>query len=209
MITLHHLNRSRSRRILWLLEELGLDYEVVAYQRDPVTSLAPDHLKAVHPLGKAPVIDDDGRIIAESGHIVEYLIGRYGQGRLMPAPDSDDYLAYRQWIHFAESSAILPLLLKLFITKDGAKTTFLADYADREIAKILTYINDCLAGRDYFVGLGLSGADIMMSFIVESVQAYGLIDHYPHINRYAMGLQAIESYRQAHILEAEYDTTTA
>lgn len=125
MITLHHLNKSRSKRIIWLLEELGVDYHVVAYQRDSVTFLAPPELKAIHPLGKSPVIEADGKVIAESGAITEYLIAKYAPQRLAPAQESDEYVEYLQWLHFAESSGILPLLLKVFLTKDGTQTQFL------------------------------------------------------------------------------------
>ena len=117
MITVHHLNDSRSQRILWLLEELGVGYDIVQYRRDPVTNLAPPALKAVHPLGKSPVIVDDALVLAESGAIVEYLVRKYGNGSLAPAPDigSRDYVDYLHWMHFAEGSAMLPLLLKLYV----------------------------------------------------------------------------------------------
>src|SRR5436309_12071139 len=113
MIIVHHLNNSRSQRILWLLEELGLEYEIKRYQRDPKTMLAPPSLRAIHPLGKSPVITDDGVTIAESGAIVEYLVERYGNGRLIPAAGSPDKLRYTYWLHYAEGSAMPPLLLKL------------------------------------------------------------------------------------------------
>src|SRR5947207_1494792 len=113
MIIVHYLNNSRSQRILWLLEELGLEYEIKRYQRDPKTMLAPPSLRAIHPLGKSPVITDDGVTIAESGAIVEYLVERYGNGRLIPAAGSPDKLRYTYWLHYAEGSAMPPLLLKL------------------------------------------------------------------------------------------------
>ena len=117
MIEVHHLNNSRSQRILWLLEELGLDYQIVPYQRDPDTRLAPPALKAIHPLGKSPVVRDGAMVVAESGAIVEYLVGKYGNGRLAPPRDfnAPDYVAYLHWLHFAEGSAMLPLLLKLYV----------------------------------------------------------------------------------------------
>lgn len=123
MITLHHLNKSRSKRIIWLLEELGLEYEVKPYLRDSVTFLAPPELKAIHPLGKSPVIEDNGLVIAESGAITEYLIQTYG-ANLAPKLGTSAYIEYLQWLHFAESSAILPLLLKMFVAKEGQKPTF-------------------------------------------------------------------------------------
>src|SRR3954451_732282 len=119
MLVVHHLNNSRSQRILWLLEELGAPYEIKSYQRDATTRLAPPELKAVHPLGKSPVIADNGRVIIESGAIIDYVIRRHGAGRLQPdsaAPEYDDYV---QWLHFAEGSAMLPLLLKLYVSRLG------------------------------------------------------------------------------------------
>lgn len=119
MITVHHLNNSRSQRILWLLEELGLDYEIAPYQRDAVTRLAPPELKAVHPLGKSPVVEAEGLRLAESGAIVEYLIERHGQGRLGPPPGAPGRADYLHWLHFAEGSAMLPLLLLLYVGRLG------------------------------------------------------------------------------------------
>ena len=165
MIVLHHLNKSRSQRIIWLLEELGQPYEIKAYQRDAATFLAPPELKAIHPLGKSPVIEFDGRVLAESGAITEYLIARYAADRLAPAPDSPEYPEYLQWLHFAESSGILPLLLDMFVHKDGSPMRFLPDYAKAECAKVLGYLNEVLANRHYLVGDRLSGADIMNSFL--------------------------------------------
>ena len=119
MITLHHLNKSRSKRIIWLLEELGQPYEIKSYQRDSQTFLAPPELKQIHPLGKSPVIEMDGQVIAESGAITEYLIEKYAADTLAPARDSADYVSYLQWLHFAESSAMLPLILRMLVQKDG------------------------------------------------------------------------------------------
>ncbi|EPT8449412.1 glutathione S-transferase family protein [Vibrio fluvialis] len=203
MITLHHLNRSRSKRIIWLLEELEVEYQIVPYQRDSLTFLAPPELKAVHPLGKSPVIEIDGRVIAESGAITEYLIERFAPQRLAPARDSADYIDYLQWLHFAESSGILPLLLKLFLAKDGTKTQFLEGYANNEAAKVLGYVNAQLEGKNYLVADKLSGADIMMSFIAEGVQTSGMLDHFPNIKAYLSGLSALPAYQKANRIEAE------
>ncbi|ELV8681038.1 glutathione S-transferase [Vibrio fluvialis] len=203
MITLHHLNRSRSKRIIWLLEELEVEYQIVPYQRDSLTFLAPPELKAVHPLGKSPVIEIDGRVIAESGAITEYLIERFAPQRLAPARDSADYIDYLQWLHFAESSGILPLLLKLFLAKDGAKTQFLESYANSEAAKVLGYVNAQLEDKNYLVADKLSGADIMMSFIAEGVQTSGMLDHFPNIEAYLSGLSALPAYQKANRIEAE------
>ncbi|WP_149981937.1 glutathione S-transferase family protein [Pseudoalteromonas rhizosphaerae] len=205
MIKLHHLNKSRSKRIIWLLEELDVDYEIVAYQRNRETFLAPDELKAIHPLGKSPVIEDNGQIIAESGAITDYLISKYGNGKFAPSRDSKDYIDYQQWLHFAESSAILPLLLKMFVKKDGAKTQFLEGYADAETAKVISYFNDRLEGKRYLVGNSLTGADFMMSFIVEIVKDAGQLTHFKNLVKYDEQLQTHEKFHSANELEAKYD----
>ncbi|MBB1433880.1 glutathione S-transferase [Pseudoalteromonas sp. SG43-6] len=205
MIKLHHLNKSRSKRIIWLLEELDVDYEIVAYQRNSETFLAPDELKAIHPLGKSPVIEDNGQIIAESGAITDYLISKYGNDKFAPSRDSKDYIDYQQWLHFAESSAILPLLLKMFVQKDGAKTQFLEGYADAETAKVISYFNDRLEGKRYLVGDSLTGADFMMSFIVEIVKNAGQLAHFKNLVKYDEQLQTHEKFHSANELEAKYD----
>tara|TARA_B100002049_G_scaffold236031_1_gene221717 strand:- start:1317 stop:1934 length:618 start_codon:yes stop_codon:yes gene_type:complete len=204
MIKLHHLNKSRSKRIIWLLEELGIDYDLVAYQRNPETFLAPDELKEIHPLGKAPVIEDNGKVITESGAITDYLITTYGKGKYMPEPQSDSYVSYQQWLHFAESSAMVPFLLKLFITKDGCKTNFIGDYADNEIGKILSYVNQQLKGKQYLVDDTLTGADFMMSFVIEKVAEAGMLSHFTEIERYFEQLKTHESYHTANELEEKY-----
>ncbi|GAB6262956.1 glutathione S-transferase family protein [Photobacterium sp. R1] len=205
MIQLHHLNKSRSKRIIWLLEELGVDYEVIPYQRDSVTFLAPPELKTVHPLGKSPVIVDDGLVVSESGAITEYLIDKYGKGRLVPQRGTPAYVAYLQWIHFAESSAILPLLLKMFVEKDGCETNFLAGYADGEIAKVMSYFDQALAGKKYLVEDTLSGADIMMSFIVEILQNNQVLRNFPNIASYAQQLASHPAYLKSNDIEAHFN----
>ncbi|MGB5444383.1 MAG: glutathione S-transferase [Psychromonas sp.] len=201
MIKLHHLNKSRSKRIIWLLEELNIKYEVIPYLRDSVTFLAPPELKSVHPLGKSPVIEDDGLIVAESGAITEYLIDKYADGKLAPKRGSQEYVAYSQWIHFAESSAILPLLLKMFVAKDGCETNFLADYADIETAKVIQYFDDSLAGKRYLVADQLTGADIMMSFIAEIVKNNGELDQYKNIAAYNRQLATHPAFIRADQIE--------
>ena len=132
MLTVHHLNNSRSQRVLWLLEELGVPYEVKRYERDPKTMLAPPELRAVHPLGKSPVITDGGMTVAESGAIVEYLVERYGNGRLIPPPGTPERLRYTYWLHYAEGSAMPPLLLKLVFDRDAeARADAVLHEADR------------------------------------------------------------------------------
>lgn len=206
MITLHHLNKSRSKRIIWLLEELGVDYQVTPYQRDSVTFLAPPELKSIHPLGKSPVLEDDGLIVTESGAITEYLIDKYGQGALAPKRGTREYTEYSQWLHFAESSAMLPLLLKLFVTKDGCKTNFLADYADTETLKVLSYFDQSLAGKTYLVGERLTGADIMMSFIIENLVNNGSIVHFTNLERYAKLLATHDAFNKADQVEDSYSS---
>jgi glutathione S-transferase len=201
MIKLHHLNKSRSKRIIWLLEELKIKYEVIPYQRDSLTFLAPVELKSVHPLGKSPVIEDDGLIVSESGAITEYLIDKYADGQFAPKRGSKEYVEYSQWIHFAESSAILPLLLKMFVAKDGCETNFLADYADLETEKVIRFFDDSLAGKRYLVADQLSGADIMMSFIVEIVKNNGEFDKYKNIAAYAGQLATHPAFIQADHIE--------
>ncbi|MCG9658804.1 glutathione S-transferase family protein [Vibrio mediterranei] len=197
MIKLHHLNHSRSKRIIWLLEELGLDYEVVPYQRDSVTFLAPPELKSVHPLGKSPVIELDGQIITESGAITEYLIERFGADQLAPARQSPVYADYLTWLHFAESSAMLPLLLKVFLAKEPAETAFLSSYADMEQNKVLDFLNQKLEGKRYLIEDRLTGADIMMSFVVDVVTNLGVISQYANIQRYSEQLEQNPNYQKA------------
>ncbi|HUD50765.1 glutathione S-transferase [Parvibaculum sp.] len=197
MITVHHLNNSRSQRILWLLEELGLPYEIVFYQRDAVTNLAPPELKAIHPLGKSPVITDDGVTVAESGAIVEYLLRTHGQGRLMPKEDSEDYVRYLQWLHFAEGSAMLPMLLALYVGRLGDAGAPLHPRIFGEIANHLSYMNDEVEKGGYLMGDDLSGADIMNSFVLEAAKARGLLADYPNLLDLVERLQARPAYRRA------------
>ena len=197
MIVVHHLNNSRSQRILWLLEELGVDYEIKFYQRDATTNLAPPELKSVHPLGKSPVITDGAHTVAESGAIVDYLIRRYGGGRLMPAPGSIDHEAYLEWLHYAEGSAMLPLMLSLYTSGLGEAGAPLHDRIDSEIANHLGYINQALEGRDYLVGTELTGADVLLSFVGEAGRAFGRLGDFPAIVAWVERLQARPAYKVA------------
>ncbi|GAA6151754.1 glutathione S-transferase family protein [Pseudoteredinibacter isoporae] len=207
MIVLHHLNKSRSKRIIWLLEELGVEYRIEAYQRDAQSNLAPEALKAVHPLGKSPVIEHKGRVIAESGAITEFLCQQY-RPDMIPAADSDDYIDYLQWMHFAESSAILPLLLKMFIDKDGAKMNMLDQYAQAEVAKVMGFFND-KAGANFLIGNTLSGADIMMSFIVDALHRSGALAFFPNLQRYYEFLASQDLFQKADEIEAKLDTAVS
>ena len=206
MIRLHHLNQSRSLRILWLLEELGVPYEIISHQRDADTHLAPDSLKAVHPLGKSPVIEMDGQLYAESGAITELLIERFAPERLRPATDSSDYGYYLQWIDFAESSLMLPLMLELFTKKAGIDDNeFLNGYIDTEKTRLFEYLDASVEGKSFIVGDKLSGADFMLSFDLIILAKRQKLDAYPHIKQYAEQLASLDSYQRAMQLEAKYD----
>lgn len=206
MIRLHHLNQSRSLRTLWLLEELGVPYEVVSHQRDAKTHLARDSLKAVHPLGKSPVIEMDGQIYAESGAITELLIERFAPERLRPATDSSDYGYYLQWIDFAESSLMLPLMLELFTNKAGIDDNeFLSGYIDTEKTRLFEYLDASVKGKSFIVGDKLSGADFMLSFDLIILAKRQKLDAYSNIRQYAEALASLDSYQRAMQLEAKYD----
>lgn len=204
MITVHHLNNSRSQRILWLLEELGMPYEIKRYQRDPDTNLAPAELKAVHPLGKSPVIEDGPHVLIESGAIVDYLIRRHGEGRLQPDPATATYDEYVQWLHFAEGSAMLPLMLDLYVGRLGDAGAPLKPRIDSELENYLGYLNTALGLTPYLVGEALTGADIQMSFIGELAKARGKIDAYPHLAAWVDRLQARPAYKKAIEQGGEY-----
>lgn len=181
MITLHHLNNSRSQRILWLLEEVGAPYEIKSYQRDAVTNLAPPELKAAHPLGKSPVIDEGDITIAESGAIVDYIVRKYGKGALAPAAGTKEHEAYLEWLHYAEGSAMLPLMINLYVMRLGEAGAPLKDRIDSEIDNHLGYIEKALAGHDYILASGFSGADVQLSFVGEVGRAFGRLGSYPNI----------------------------
>ncbi|RJF97188.1 glutathione S-transferase [Noviherbaspirillum saxi] len=219
MIIVHHLNNSRSQRILWLLEELGLEYEVKRYERDPKTMLAPDALRQVHPLGKSPVISDGDLTVAESGAIVEYLVDRYGAGRLAPGRGSEARLKYSYFLHYAEGSAMPPLLLKLvfdriekapmpFFVKPiakaiarRAKTTFI----EPQIMRHLDYLESELVQRPWFSGEDFSAADIQMSFPLEAAAARGGLDaRYPKLSAYLDRIHQRPAYRRALERGGEY-----
>lgn len=204
MITVHHLETSRSQRILWLLEELELGYEIERYQRNEKTRLAPPELKDIHPLGKSPVISDGDVRVHESGAITDYLIRAHGNGRLAPAIGSADYLKYVEWLHYAEGSAMLPLLLHLYTSRLGDAGAPLRPRIDSETDNHFSFMNGELAGRDYFVGDGLSGADIMMSFPVEIAQARGLLEPYEALSAWADRIHARPAYIRAFEKAGDY-----
>ena len=213
MLTVHHLNNSRSQRILWLLEELGLPYDIVRYQRDAKTMLAPPELRKVHPLGKSPVVTtDDGLTLAESGAIIETVVERYGQGRLAPAAGSPEALRYRYWLHYAEGSAMPPLLLKLvfdkvestpmpFFVKPIAKAISAkvkSSFIQPQITTHLDFMEAELGKSLWFAGEEFSGADIQMSFPLEAAAARGGLDaSRPRLMAYLARIHARPAYQRA------------
>lgn len=197
MITVHHLNDSRSQRILWLLEELALPYTIVHHARDPETRLAPPSLLAVHPLGKAPVVEMDGATLIESGAIIETIIRRKGGGRLAPAPDTPAHDSYVQWLHYAEGSAMLPVMLRLYVSRLGEAGAPLHPRIESETANHFGFIDQALAGRDWLVGDTLTGADIQMSFLGEIAKVQGLLSRFPAIAAWVARFQARPAYARA------------
>lgn len=181
MITVHHLRFSRSTRILWLLEELGVPYEMVAYDRDPATFRRPPALGAVHPLGKAPVIDDDGVLIAESGAIIEFVIEKYGAGRLAPLPGTADRAAYLEWLHFAEGTAMLGFIMGLFAQGGSERGNA---YAAESRSLALAALDGALGEREFLVGDTLTGADINNYYVVAIADARGMLEGHPRLKAY-------------------------
>ena len=219
MIVVHHLNNSRSQRILWLLEELGLEYEVKRYQRDPKTMLAPPELYAVHPLGKSPVITDGAQTLAESGAIIEYLIDRYGKGRLAPAPDTPERLRYTYWLHYAEGSMMPPLLLNLVFNRldqgpmpffvrpilRKVKQRALETFIDPRIAQHLDFQEAELGKTRWFAGNEFSAADVQMSFPIEAAAARaGLGASRPKLVAFLERIHARPAYQRALQRGGEY-----
>jgi glutathione S-transferase len=197
MISVHHLNNSRSQRVPWLLEELGVPYEVVRYQRGKKTMLAPAELKRVHPLGKSPVIEDNGKIFAETGLIVDYLVERYGPA-LAPPRDSDLHWRYKYWLHYAEGSLMPPLLLKLVIGRLGILGLPARGFVNSQLKLHLDYLESELAGAQWFVGERFSGADIMLSFPLEAARdRAGLDQTRPKLFDFLQRIHARPAYQRA------------
>lgn len=166
-LIVHHLNNSRSQRILWLLEEIGAPYEIKPYQRDAVTNLAPPELTAIHPLGKSPLLEDDGRIIMESAAIVEHLCERHGGTHLVPTPGTDAHIRHRELLHFAEGSAMTPILLQLYTSRLGEAAAPLQPRIQQQLASHFDFLESELNDDGHFIGDSLSAADIMLSFPAE------------------------------------------
>lgn len=209
MIIVHHLNNSRSQRVLWLLEELGLPYEIKPYQRDSQTMLAPPELRAVHPLGKSPVITDGDITLAETGAIIEYLVETYGKGRLVPKAGTPEKRAYTYWLHYAEGSAMPPFLMRLvfgrlpvnapLLMKPIAKAlskAVLASFIDPQIRNHLAWWEQTLSQTAWFAGPDFTAADIMMSFPAEVARRVDT-SAYPHLARFTETIHARPAYQAA------------
>jgi len=197
MIVVHHLEDSRSLRVLWLLEELGLDYEVRHYKRDPVTRLGPPELRAIHPLGKSPIVVDGGEVIAETGAIVEYLVDRYGQGRLRPPPNTPERLRYAYWLHYAEGSAMPPLLTRLVAARLGDAAKPALPYISAQIKLHFDYVDSELARSPWFAGEELTGADIMMSFPIERAARLAEAAAWPRLRDFVDRIRSRPAHQRA------------
>jgi glutathione S-transferase len=211
VITVHHLNNSRSQRVLWLLEELELPYELVKYERDPKTMLAPPSLQAIHPLGKSPVITDADVTVAESGAIIEYIVETYGKGRLVPAAGTQDHRDYRYFMHYAEGSLMPYLLLKLifrkvktspmpFFVKPIARKiadTVSGRFVDPNLTRHLTFLGDHLAKHAWFAGSEMTAADVQMSFPLEGAVARAGESVSPRLTEFVKKFQARPAYKRA------------
>jgi glutathione S-transferase len=220
-LCVHHLNNSRSQRVLWLLEELGLPYEVKRYARNPETMLAPAELRKVHPLGKSPVVTDGDLTLAESGAILEYLVEKYGAGRFIPAAGTPDRLRYTYWLHYAEGSAMPPLLLKLVFDRvETAKMFFLAkpiarmiarraksSFIDPQLAAHLAFMESELKKAPWFAGPELTAADVQMSFPLEAAQSRAGLRKatHPRLYDFLQRIHARPAYQRALVTGGPYD----
>jgi glutathione S-transferase len=210
MITVHHLNNSRSQRVLWLLEELGVEYQVKRYERDAKTMLAPVELRAIHPLGKSPVVDDGDIRVVETGAIVEYLLDAHGQGRLRPTPGTAEARRFSYWLHYAEGSAMTPLLLKLVFGQlpkrapglikpivNAVSNKAQQGFIDPQIAAHVAYWEAELTKSAWFAGDQFTAADIMMSFPLEAGRSRAPYDDRPHVEAFLTAIHARPAYQRA------------
>lgn len=196
-IRVHHLNQSRSQRIVWLLEELGLEYELVRYQRDAVTHFAPPELKKIHPLGKSPLLEDNGVLIEESGAIAQYLCDTYGNGRLLPAAGTPDALRHLQLMHFAEGSAMIPLLLRIYVARLKEGGAPLHGRIDSEVTSHFDYLESILQPSGYFIGDTLTAADIMLSFPVSLATQQPESGRWPRLQAFIDSIKARPAWQKA------------
>jgi glutathione S-transferase len=197
MLRIHHLDNSRSQRILWLLEELALPFEIVKHQRDPQTNLAPPSLLKVHPLGKSPVLVDGRSVVIESGAIVEYVVRRHGEGRLAPPESSPDWPRYVQLLHYAEGSAMLPLMLKLYLGRLGEAGAPLQPRVTSEIENHFGWLDRELGDADWFVGGEFSAADIQLSFAIQTARLLHGLEKLTSLARFLERAQARPAYQRA------------
>lgn len=207
MIVVHHLNNSRSQRVLWLLEELGIEYEIKFYERDPKTMMAPESLRQVHPLGKSPVITDADLTIAESGAIIEYLVDRYGNGRLVPASGTPEHLRYKYWLHYAEGSAMPPLVMRLVLNNFGAgDSSVVSGFVAPQIKLHFDYIEGELRKNTWVVGNEFTAADIQMSFPLEVVATLPQeVENRPKLKEFVERIHARPAYKLALERGGKYD----
>ncbi len=196
-LKIHHLNNSRSQRILWLLEELAVPYEIVYHQRDAVTNLAPPELLAIHPLGKSPMIEDNGKIVYESGAIVEYLCKRHGGAHLIPQHGSDDHIRYLEWMHFAEGSVMTPILLNLYVGRLGEAGVPLHPRIHEQLECHYHYMESQLNPSGWFVGDTLTGADFMLSFPAEAAVMSGRAADKPKLTAFVKAIHARPQWQAA------------
>jgi glutathione S-transferase len=198
MIEVHHLNNSRSQRVLWMLEELGVPYTVVRYERDAKTMFAPPELKQVHPLGRSPVIRDGDFVLAESGAIIEYLVERYGNGRFVPPRGTREYETCRYWVHYAEGSLMMQLLVKLYLDRVGEAAKLQLERINGAVRMHLGYIEESLGASQFLTGAALTVADVQMSFPLEVSVVQGMLtDAHPRLKALLSRLQQRPAYRAA------------
>lgn len=198
MIVVHHLNNSRSQRIVWLLEELGASYRLEKYQRDAKTNLAPPELRSIHPLGKSPVIEDAGLVISESGAIAEYLVERHGAGRLAPPRGTPEHVRYLHWMHFAEGTLMLHLIARLYLARVGEPAQALLKRVEGMIGDELDLVETELSRSAYLAGAEFSAADIQMMFPLEFAVFANLAgERHPRLREYVARMQARPAYRRA------------
>jgi glutathione S-transferase len=196
-LIVHHLNNSRSQRILWLLEELGAEYEIVPYQRDATTNLAPPELKQPHPLGKSPLIEDESLRVAESGAIIQYLCERHGGKAWLPDAASEDHVRHLEWMQFGESSFFVPVMLKLYIGRLGEAGTALAPRIEEQLAAHIAFAEDNIRPSGHFVGNDWSAADVMMSFPAEIAVLQGYAGRAPKLAAFVEAVHARPAWQRA------------
>jgi glutathione S-transferase len=204
-LIVHHLNNSRSQRILWLLEEIGAPYAIKYYDRDASTNLAPPELIAIHPLGKSPVIEESddsasgerGRVIIESGAITEYLCERHGGGHLIPERGSDDHISHLEWLHFAEGSAMTPILLRIYTARLGEAAAPLEPRIAQQLDAHFAYMESRVGDNGHFIGNDLSAADIMLSFPAEIAIMQGMAPRYPKLANFVNACHVRPAWQRA------------